>query len=988
MNTILSLQIRNYEVIEKILKNKKNYGFNIFINDSKLANLPDQTKSFIEVNDVNGEIHDNIISNNTKFELDIKEDIDYIGCAKKLSNVPIEIDTNEEGILPNKLGFLEMYDVGKIEQLNSLTRWQQNNPVQHLASIVGVGKNGEDISIDLHEKFHGPHGLIAGMTGSGKSEFIITYILSMAVNYHPYEVQFILIDYKGGGLAGAFENKTTNVKLPHLVGTITNLDKVEINRSLASLDSELKRRQSLFNQAKELTDESTMDIYKYQKLYREGKLKEPMSHLFIISDEFAELKQQQPEFMEQLIQTARIGRSLGVHLILATQKPSGVVDPQIWSNTRFRVCLRVQDSGDSQEIIKCPDAAYLTQTGRFYFQVGYNEVFVMGQSAYTGSKYYPNEKVVKNIDTTIQLIDNIGYVNKSIDTKDKKQVIEAKGEELSNVVKYLYDLAKQENIYCKPLWLEKIPEFIQVDRLKEKYNFEKKPFELEPIIGEYDVPSMQKQNILTLPFVKGNALIYGAAGSGKENMITTMIYSSMLYNTVDEVNYYVLDFGSESLKMFNSCPLVGDVITPSDDDKVINLFKMINKKIEERKKLFAEYNGDYLTYCKNSGKTLPAIVVVINNYETYQELYEKFDDELVSITRECVKYGIYYVITVNTPNGIRFKLRQNFSQILSLQQNNEDDYITILGNINKMYPSKIFGRGIIKLDGVYEFQTAFACERDNISQFIKDECNKLKIGAKAFAPKVPILPNNVTYAYVKSEIGKDNSLVIGIEKESLEISKFDFIKKFSTLITADDLSICNKMVNALINQILLLRKNKLIVINACEFAIDNDYTNYYQYYDNKFDDIFTEINNKIHEYKEIYDNNGYSKESLQSKEKYTIILIGANDFREKLSDDNKYKIEELFNLSKDLGTFNFIIVDSINQIKKIELESWFKSSTNTDSGIWIGNGINDQFTLKLSGKNSTTREEISDDFCFVLERGKATLVKYLESLPLKKSEKK
>ena len=131
---------------------------------------------------------------------------------------------------------------------------------------VGVGKNGEKISLDLHEKYHGPHGLIAGMTGSGKSEFIITYILSLAVNYHPDEVQFILIDYKGGGLAGAFENQNLGIKLPHLVGTITNLDKNEINRSLASIESELKRRQALFNKAREISEESTVDIYKYQDM--------------------------------------------------------------------------------------------------------------------------------------------------------------------------------------------------------------------------------------------------------------------------------------------------------------------------------------------------------------------------------------------------------------------------------------------------------------------------------------------------------------------------------------------------------------------------------------------------------------------------------------------------------------------------------------------------------------------------------------------------
>ena len=122
--------------------------------------------------------------------------------------------------------------------------------------------------------------------------------------------------------------------------------------------------------------------------------------------------------------------------------------------------------------------------------------------------------------------------------------------------------------------------------------------------------------------------------------------------------------------------------------------------IEERKILFSDYNGDYYTYCKNSGKSVPSIVVVINNYESYQETYSEFDDTLIVLSRECNRYGIFFVLTVNTPNGLRFKLRQNFSLIYALQQNNDDDYTTILGNVHKNYPAKIFGRGIFKIDDV------------------------------------------------------------------------------------------------------------------------------------------------------------------------------------------------------------------------------------------------------------------------------------------------
>ena len=163
--------------------------------------------------------------------------------------------------------------------------------------------------------------------------------------------------------------------MPHLVGTITNIDTNGLQRSLASIQSELRRRQIAFNEARNKIDEGTIDIYKYQKLYHQGIVDKPIPHLLIICDEFAELKQQQEEFMDELISVARIGRSLGVHLILATQKPAGIVNEQIRSNSKFGICLKVQAIEDSNDVINRPDAANLKRAGQFYMNVGNNEYF-------------------------------------------------------------------------------------------------------------------------------------------------------------------------------------------------------------------------------------------------------------------------------------------------------------------------------------------------------------------------------------------------------------------------------------------------------------------------------------------------------------------------------------------------------------------------------------------------------------------------------------
>lgn len=976
-------KIREIDLIKNVLENGYN-GFSIFMMDKKMSNFPDQCTSFIDLSLITnsnfmGEVKNNLdISSVLKFNIDFSYVIDYERCVKVLANTPIDIKSDDEGKLPLKIGFLEMYDVGKVEQLNSNLRWDRNNPVLNLSAPVGVGRNGELITIDLHEKYHGPHGLIAGMTGSGKSEFIITYILSMALNYSPYEVQFILIDYKGGGLAGAFENKMSGVKLPHLVGTITNLDANEIKRSLASIESELKRRQALFNKAREVSGESTVDIYKYQKMFRQGVLDEPVSHLFIICDEFAELKNQQPEFMEQLISTARIGRSLGVHLILATQKPSGVVDPQIWSNTRFRVCLRVQDISDSNEVIKKDDAAFLKQTGRFYFQVGYDEVFTIGQAAYAGMSYVPSNNIKKEVDSSIDFINNIGYVVKKVDTKVKSNVmVNNMGEELSNIVKYLSNIAREQNIRCKQLWMPKLPEVILVDSLKEKYNFSKESFILNPVVGEYDVPSKQEQNVLCIPLtLEGNAIIYGAAGSGKENFIMTMLYSLMNDYGSSEVNAYIIDFGSGALNVFRDAAFIGDIIEGYDEDRIENLFKMINTTMAERKKIFAAFGGSYVNFIKNSNKSVPNIVVIINNYEAYLEAYDKYSDILNSITRECYKYGIYFVLCVNTPNGVKFRLKQNFALVYALNQNNEEDFSSIINGFRRNYPAKNFGRGIVKIDDIYEFQTACVSD-NNVNEVISNSIININSGSVR-AKRIPVLPDIVSKNDVIGSINKSNDVVIGINKNSLNVSKFDFSKNVISLISTLDLFSIDRFINPLINQIIFNQDRRLIVINSDEFKIDDVNRKYYQYVDGDFDNYIKKLCSYVNDLYGKYKDSNYNKDILRDVKGIYCMIIGIDDLRNKLSSECKSLFDEMVMKCKELDVINFIIVDSIDKIRKYENESWFRNNCNKSFGIWLGNGINDQYSINVSFKVDNMRDDIPNNFCFVVNRGKAEYVKFVE----------
>ena len=969
---------RDVEIVKDVLNQQQNVGFSLVIFSEKIQNLPSECKSFINVNrEKSGIFESEVMAGNQKeFVTEFCNEIDLNQCINRISNIPIEFD-DEEKKLPNVLSFLEMYNVGKVEQLNISNRWKTNNSQKTLAVPIGMEKAGTTLKIDLHEKYHGPHGLIAGMTGSGKSELIITYILSMAVNFSPLDVAFILIDYKGGGLAGAFENRETGVRLPHLVGTITNLDINEMNRSLSSIQSELRRRQQIFSVARDKLGESTVDIYKYQKFFKAGLVDEPIPHLFIICDEFAELKSQQPDFMDQLISVARIGRSLGIHLILATQKPSGVVNDQIWSNSRFRICLKVQEKSDSNEMIKMPDAAYIKQVGRFYLQVGYNELFVLGQSAWCGSQYYPAEKLKKRIDQSVVVIDNIGNVVISNDDEEENSAVSL-GEELGNILKNIIDVSNEYNYKAKQLWLEKIPEKIFVDNLAHKYNYQAQPFVLNPIIGEYDDPGNQFQNLATINLTKdGNVSIYGSSGSGKELLLTTMIYSLIINHSLKEINIYALDFGAGTLTMFKNAPQVGDVALPSEEEKIDNLFKSIQKEIEERKKIFINYNGDYEVYCQRSENKLPYILVFINNYDVFQDMFDAYENTINGITRECSKYGIIFITTLNSVSGMRYRLRQNFKSDITLQLNDQDDYSVIIGNTHRLYPLNLYGRGLIKLDKIYEFQTAYPTELENINEFINTKVADLQKNEVNKAPIIPVVPEEIYVDDLVPSLINNKNVPLGINKELIKPEVFNFNDNYVTLVTGKDLADIKPFSKALIDMFSNLKNDSTIVIDVGKMATDEFASNVI-YVDSDIDANIKKIINNVNFVYDEYVKNKYKVNYLQKYRQTNIIILNFDKFMLQLSNDDKKDFEQMFINGKDLKIFNFVLIDYVDKFKSIEYNNWCKVVVNYDYGIWIGNGITDQACIKTNLGFRNNLNDISNDFGVVVRNGKVQLIKLMK----------
>ena len=933
------------EILNKLLNIKDDIGFSVIYFTNQLQGLPRECTSFIELDGGTlFEKRENQDDLNTKFTIDDNSKIPVKDIVMSLANIKL-MPENSSYKIPNMITFLQMFKVGKVEYLNLANRWLENDPTESLSTPIGIDDSGEEFYLDLHEKFHGPHGLVAGMTGSGKSEFIMTYILSLALNYHPSEVSFILIDYKGGGMAKTFQN------LPHTAGIITNLDGALINRCLTSINSELKRRQRVLDDASQKLGISNIDIYKYQKLYREKKVDEALPHLFIISDEFAELKSQQPEFMQELISTARIGRSLGIHLILATQKPSGVVNEQIWSNSKFKICLKVATRQDSLEMLKRPEAAELKQTGRFYLQVGYDELFKLGQSAWAGAPYVPDDDYVIENKDSISIINNTGQIIKESKFQKEKKLSASNIKQIDAITKYISEYAKSEKIKPFQIWLPPIPETIYLEDIEKKYSYQEKKNIVDTLIGEFDDVENQKQDALNIPIYRGNTVIYGAPDSGKDYLLQTLVYSIITNHSSEEVNLYIVDLGSETLKMYKDIPQVGEILTIDDQDTMMDLFVMLDEELDRRRTLFADYNGSYLEYNAKSGKTEALKICVINNYDAFCESFSRLNDLLSSFYRECARYGICFIITCAGQTTLRMKVSEYFTNKLCLNMSRDEDYRNILGANRGLKPMRYLGRGIVLRDEkCYEFQTAFVDDLSNKVKKMKD--NFKKNNAKT-ADKMPVLPDIVTLDLLKGEPKMIDHMPIGYEISNKQKYYYNFNKNL-TLISSEEYDELKPFVFSLTKQFQELTNYKTMVL---------DFQGIYQ--NTKIDNYYTldkDLDSVVHNLRK-----NYSKKIC--------ILIGMSNYKNSLNDSVSKELSEYLEKINGTNTI-FILVDDYNGVRKLQLELWYVNNFDKSSGIWLGKNVGSQHAIKFEGMNSNIRNFETSYMAFINDK-EVKIIKYV-----------
>ena len=941
--------------ISRFVENAASIQTTFIFFEEKIDYLPLHCTKIIELdNSHGGKVYSSDDSKRYEtFSYELLNDAKMEAFVNKIAPVRSE-EISLESTLRKSITMFEMLGIYAASDIDLTRNWAASKVFESMAAPLGVNSKDEIVYLDLHEKAHGPHGLVAGTTGSGKSEILQSYILSCALRFHPYEIGFVIIDFKGGGMANQFKN------LPHLIGAITNIDGKEIDRSLKSIKAELLRRQESFAEA------GVNNIDKYIQMYKSGTVKEPIPHLVIIVDEFAELKAEQPEFMKELISAARIGRSLGVHLILATQKPAGQVNEQIWSNSKFKLCLKVQDQQDSKEVIKSPLAAEIKEPGRAYLQVGNNEIFELFQSAYSGGPSI-REDLSSKKKFTIYKFGLEGRRGILFEQKPEKKTKAVSSE--------LEALVEQVNEYCIGKKIEKLPN-ICLPSLEKVYSYDgSDTYEsfMQVPVGIYDDPDHQYQGTASFDFGRENTVIIGSAQMGKTNLLQMIIRYLAEHNSPRKISFYIMDFGSMILKGFEKLRHVGGVTLASEDEKINNLFKLLMQEIELRKnKLMNAGVSSYHAYCDAGFADLPQICLIIDNYTAFKELYmDKYEQGFIVLCRDGLSLGISVIMTNTSASGIGYKHMSNFGNRICFTCNDTNDYSSMLSRC-KIEPEPVPGRLLFQKEKtIYEAQSYLAFEgekeidRANSIRIFIDRMND-RYEEYGNAKPIPCIPGVLMWNDLRKQIpdiGKDDNIPIGLDFASIDPVYVDLREDLEFAVMAKKQEASDSFVEKFLRHVSISSTGKTInvyIIDALERRLSKlkEYPNVQKYCIEASESEIV-LDAVIENLKE----NKQKVISGSGSLSYNIVIINSKEAIDYISATAPVtaKYKEIVNEYKNLGVL--LIYTSVENANVAYNGPEILKRIKENKKVLYMDGINKMklFDLPLSAARTYTKELLDDE---------------------------
>ncbi|MGH3807525.1 MAG: FtsK/SpoIIIE domain-containing protein, partial [Pseudonocardiaceae bacterium] len=549
-------------------------------------------------------------------------------CARALARFEDPEIATAGASLPSRVDLTTLFTDDVVDPAVVRRRWRASGDDPGLLAPIGVTEDGV-LTLDLVRD--GPHGLVGGTTGSGKSELLRSLVAALAIGADPEHLNFVLIDYKGGS---AFDECA---RLPHTVGLVTDLDAQLGERALRCLEAELHYRERLLRQA------GATDLPSYLRLPAAAET--PLPRLVVVIDEFATMAAELPEFMEALVGIAQRGRSLGVHLLLATQRPSGAVKDNIRANTNLRIALRVQDVGDSTDVIGVRNAAQIGrgQPGRAFVRLGPSEVVPIQTALVTGVSAKDGGRVD---------VAPFQFGRHPRPPQPHRASAEEQASDLENLVAaaQVAFVAAGMREPRRP-WPEPLPTALPLEAISAS----QAALQDTALVALADDPDAQAQYPVGWNLGKGNLLLYGLVGSGTTTTLASLALSLAASAAPDDLHVYVLDFGTGNLSPLEGLPHTGAVITASENERQQRLIRWLRTELDRRREMGADHRGE------------PRLVLLLDGYAALRAEYDEptlewVQDHLTRIIAEGPPLGILTVATADRIGAVPAAVSSTVSQ--------------------------------------------------------------------------------------------------------------------------------------------------------------------------------------------------------------------------------------------------------------------------------------------------------------------------------------
>jgi S-DNA-T family DNA segregation ATPase FtsK/SpoIIIE len=707
---------------------------------------------------------------------------------------------DEEEVLSQDLGLMQLLGLGDARRVDLATTWRPRPPRDRLRVPIGVGPSGEAVELDIKEAAQagmGPHGLVVGATGSGKSELLRTLVLGLAVTHSCETLNFVLVDFKGGATFARLED------LPHTSAVITNLadDLALVDRMRDALEGELNRRQELLK-----SGGSYANVKDYERARENGTPLTPIPSLFVVVDEFSELLTAKPDFIDLFIMIGRIGRSLGVHLLLASQRLEEGRLRGLDTYLSYRIGLRTFSGLESRVVLGVPDAYELPSApGHGYLKVDtttmlrFKAAYVSGPCA--GSRGGPASSTRPVGHHVVPY--SIGYLapapapvpDTSATSPGDGVQGPAAATDGETVLDVVVDQLAGHGAPARQVWLPPLVEPPTLDELLPPLGVDA-GYGLRPLgwigrgrlqvpIGLVDKPYHQRRDPLWLDLsgAGGHVAVVGGPQSGKSTVVRDLVAGLALTHTPAEVQFYCLDFGGGALSALLGLPHLGSVAGRLAPDLVRRTMAEVDNLLELREKLFAAQQIDSMgTYrrLKAEGHITDDpygdVFLVVDGWGTVRSEFEPLEQQIASIAARGLGYGVHVVVAATRWMEVRPALRDLLGTRIELRlgdpaESEIDRRVAV--NVPQLTP----GRGLTPdrlhfLSALPRIDATPSTDSlvDGVSDLVARVSNAWT-GPRA--PAVRLLPEQLAYAALPRPGGHavadaaHGALAIGIDENAL-----------------------------------------------------------------------------------------------------------------------------------------------------------------------------------------------------------------------------